>query len=560
MRDLLILVWALAGGILVAYSEGPGDLGLTGSILALLCLCTVRVKKRSWSIILIGIALGGVTSWSYNQAELPDNKYYVTSFYVGRAGIQDVFRFGRQRILIEEYAGDPWSRPLEDQLAIDERVLLTGEFRKVPYDLSGQLFHGRAVTLERTPGPFSLLQLLDRGKHALAGQLRNALGPEAGSLAASLVLGIKDGALRPRQDLLKYLGIIHILSISGFHVNLLEALLDRSGLKRGSLVIILAYAVLVNSVPAWRAALMKLARSLARSCRRDCPGDCQLLFAALVQLLLAPYLLFSLSFQLTYAATLGILFFSRPLQERFYFLPGGRIKTGLILSIAAMIPCIPFLAGLQSDLNLALFPANLLIVPFYSFFCILSFLVIPPLLMDLTPAVAVIRLAMEILLRIIRFLEYAVHEFLTLRVSWTGASGLYLFAILILLVRFYSPSLKRRAAVITLGGFVLFNSCYLPGTTRIAFVKRFGQARVIIQKDLRQYEFVSEPMEKPAVRYTATPVRQTMRVGETVLLPAEADFPRVIREGVPIGPSGDPSSDIMDEEYLFIFGKLIRLK
>lgn len=560
MRDLLILVWALAAGILLAYSESPGGLFLALSIVVLLCLCTGKVKKDSWFLIPAGLVVGLGTSWIYNQLDSIDNKYYVNAIFVERQGIQDVFHINNRLIVVDEYAGSSWSKPYEGELLRGELVRLSGQFRKVPYDLSGQLLHGREIRVERLPGQTRLLSLLDAEKIRLAERLKDDLGTEAGSLAGSLVLGVKDGSLRSRQDLLKYLGIIHILSISGFHVNLLEGLLKRSGLKRISLGIILAYAVLINSVPAWRAALMKLSGTLARASRRDSSGGSQLLFAAFFQLLMAPYLLFSLSFQLTYAATMGIVFFRRPLLDLLFFVPDLRVKDGLVLSTSAMIPCIPFLSGLQSDINLALFPANLLIVPFYSFFCILSFLAIPLLMLRISPAVETLRLFMELLLHIIRFLEFLVHEFLTVRVSWTGASGVYLFASLILIVRYYGVSVKRGAAVITLGGFVLFNGYYLPGTTRITFVKSMGQAKVVIEKNLRQYEFVSEKMDKRAVRLTATPVRSPVRVAETLLMPDEGDFPRVIKDGVRIEPSGDASSDIMDEEYLFIFGKLIRLK
>lgn len=560
MRDLLILVWALAAGILLAYSETPLDLLLSLCLLGILCLCTGNVKKSSRSFILVGVMLGMGASYWYNSIDLFDNKYYVNANYVGKIGIQDVFQKKRRRIVIVEYVGDFWNKPYEGELQRDELVRLTGVFQKKPYDLQGQLFRGRDIQLERLPGPGSLLSHLDAYKAEMAERLKDELGTEGGSLAGSLVLGAKDGALRSRQDLLKYLGIVHILSISGFHVNLLEALLKRSGLKRISLIIILAYALLVNSVPAWRAALMKLSRSLAAIFRRDSSGDNELLFAAFFQLIVAPYHLFSLSFQLTYAATVGIHFFNQPLNELLYFVPGKTLKRGLILSAAAMIPCIPFLSGLMSDINLALFPANLIIVPVYSLFCILSFLAIPLVMVSLTPALGIIRLFMDVLLSIIAFLEFIVQEFMSIRVSWTGASGLFLFSCLILIARYYDVSVRQRAAVIILGGFVLFNCYYLPGSTRITFIKNMGQARVIIEKDLRQYEFVSEKMDKRAVRLTATAVRNPLQAAELVLLPNGGDFPRVIKDGVPIEPFGDSSSDIINEEYLIIFGNLIRLK
>ncbi len=559
MRDLLILVWALAGGILMAHSGDHADIFLTLVILIILCLCVKAAKKKSWFLIIAGFLLGMAISWIYNQGSLDNNKYYVNASFVSKVGINEVFQVNGRRLLVKQYDVDFNERPYEGTLFVNERVRLEGSFKEIPYDLNGNLFHGEKVRLERIDGTHSLLTLLDKGRQKLAEQLKQSLGTEAGSLASSLVLGTRDDSLRSRQDLLKFLGIIHILSISGFHVNLLEELIKKSGLKRMSLPLILGYALLVNSVPAWRAALMKLSRSLGRTFGRDTTGGSQLLFAAFFQLIKAPYLLFSLSFQLTYAATIGLLFFNRPLKELLYKIPGGAVKEGFILSAAAMIPCIPILAGFQPDINLALFPANLLIVPIYSFFCILSFLALPLVMLPFTFPLWVLKPALEWLLSIIRFLEFIVFKFMSLRISWTGASSLYLFTILILLSKQRS-SVKQQIVVIVTGGTLLFNLTYLPGTTRISFSKNMGQARLIIQRNLSQYEFVSEKMDKRAVRLTAIPIRSPVKVADVFLYPDPGDFPGVVSKGLPISPSDDLSSDIIDEEYLIIMGHLIRLK
>lgn len=225
-----------------------------------------------------------------------------------------------------------------------------------------------------------------------------------------------------------------------------------------------------------------------------------------------------------------------------------------------MLPCIPILALFQPDINLALFPANLLIVPFYSLFCVLAFFAIPPLLLRLHSLTALLAFFMDLALRIIRFLEYFAAEFLSLRVAWTGAAGLFLLGILAIAAKVYGVSLGRRIAVLAAGCFLISNLSFLPGSTRVSFSKSMGQARVILQKDLWQREFVTKKMHKRGQGRRAIAVEEPMEALGLILKPAPGDFPAVFYGAEAILPKAAASSDIIDEEYLIFFGNLIRLK
>lgn len=329
MRDLLILVWAMVCGILLAYSDGAGALLLSLCYLLILAAAQRAAKPGRLPLLLGGVILGLSSAALYNAPVSLENKYYVNASFQARVGIRDVFLYQGRKLAVDQYAVAFGQRPYAGELLYREPVRLMGRFSSAAYDLNGEVLHAQDVTVERGEEVQHPLSRLDEFKKELAQGMREEMGSEAGSLAASLVLGVKDDALRERTELLKYLGIIHILSISGFHVNLLEALLKRGGLKRFSLAIIVLYALLVNSVPAWRAALMKLSKGLGRLLKRDSSADNQLLFAALLQLLSAPYLLFNKSFQLTYAATLGLIFFSRPLSQWLVSVPGGEDQSRL---------------------------------------------------------------------------------------------------------------------------------------------------------------------------------------------------------------------------------------
>lgn len=527
---------------------------LIGMVVGLL-YATIKEKKRAWRLSLIGFALGMLISLNYQALEL-NNKYYVDSYYYKKVGLNDIYICHNRLIEVENYSDANFEG--DSQLTVGTKVQMNGCFTKTRNSLSGVLFQAKDVEMKESPSR-SFRWQLETIKNSLAGRMKSIWGTEQGSLAASLVLGVRDDVLKPRRNTLRFLGILHILSISGFHINLLELILERVGLNRGKLLIITCYAILINSVSGWRACLMRLVKVMANRLNRDCDAFNQLLLSAMILLMYRPYLLFSISFQLTYLATLGLILLPKPIRELTIKLPKGKIKEGLILSLSAMVPCIPILSTLSFDVNLALFPANLVLVPLYSLFCMLSFFSFPLIILNFKVILEIVGLAMTWLIRLIYFFEYILSEYFSLRIAWSGAM------IFLWLLVFYSIlkkyQVKPLSLVISFVLFyaVLFQISYLPGSTRVIFHKQMGQARVVIQQDLRQYEFVTVKMFKPSVEKWTIPVEETLMVGNVLLEPGLI-FPQVTLEDIKISPVEDPSSDIIDEEYLLIFGKLIRLK
>lgn len=556
MRNLLILILGIMLGICFVYTkEFISTIILLGMIVGLL-YATIKEKKRAWPLPVLGIAIGALISLNY-QSIYVNNKYYVDSTYHKKVGLKDQYIYHNRLIEVENYKSNVGFESLSEFI-VGTNVQMNGCFTKIYNSKSGIVFQAKDVEIQEYTSR-SFRWKLETSKKSLADKMKNNWGTEQGSLAASLVLGVQDDVLKSRQNTLKFLGILHILSISGFHVNLLEMILERMGLKKSKLFIITCYAILINSVSGWRACLMRLAKVMGNGLKRDCDALNQLLLSAMVLLMYRPYLLFSISFQLTYLATLGLILLPKPIRELTIKLPKGKIKEGLILSCSAMVPCIPILSTMSFDVNLALFPANLVLVPLYSMFCMLSFFSFPLIILNLKVALKIVGLAMTWLLQLIYFFEYIIAEYFSLRIAWSGAMiFLWLFVFYSILKKYPVRPLKTVISLLVFYAF-LFQISYLPGTTRIIFHKQMGQARVVIQQNLRQYEFVTVKMFKPSVEKWTQPVDKPLAVGNVLLEPGVV-FPKVTLEDFEISPMEDPSSDIIDEEYLLIFGKLIRLK
>ena len=176
------------------------------------------------------------------------------------------------------------------------------------------------------------------------------------SVLSTLVLGYRQSMSPELTERFSAAGVVHILSVSGFHVAALYALLSWifSFFGRGLLVrsldagatLLLVWGFTVISgldTPTVRSALMITFYSLGRAFRWQ--GDSYNTWAASAWLMLAynPFYLFDIGFQLSYLAVWSILFFyprfRRALDVRnpLFAAPWN----GLMLTLAAQVGTLP---------------------------------------------------------------------------------------------------------------------------------------------------------------------------------------------------------------------------
>lgn len=201
-----------------------------------------------------------------------------------------------------------------------------------------------AAKLQALPDGLSLYGLAARFNHRMAQTLRDVCGEEAGQLASAVLLGMRDEVPDEEQEQFRRLGIAHILSVSGFHVGVLVALLallmmpvkHRRLRMALTLPIMLVYAFLTGgNAPAIRAVLLWAIVCWGRIRHKRVLMLHVLCASAMIQLLFAPAQLFSASFQMTYgvmAAICGITAqFGVLLPELYWF---GRVP---LLGIAVNV-------------------------------------------------------------------------------------------------------------------------------------------------------------------------------------------------------------------------------
>jgi len=207
--------------------------------------------------------------------------------------------------------------------------------------------------------------------------------PEA-SLLAGILLGIESGISSEVRDAFNDTSTTHIIAISGFNITILAALVisvtgRTLGIRRGAIVaaiVIGSYTILVGAdASVVRAAIMGGLVLFARFLGRVTLALASLGAAAIVMTLANPYLLWDVGFQLSFAATLGLVLYAEPLKQGFIKIASrwmdatraNRLSTPvgefILFTFAAQITTLPLTAYHFQRLSLVSFVANPIVLP-----------------------------------------------------------------------------------------------------------------------------------------------------------------------------------------------------
>ncbi|MCA9383131.1 ComEC/Rec2 family competence protein [Candidatus Dojkabacteria bacterium] len=191
---------------------------------------------------------------------------------------------------------------------------------------------------------------------------------------ASLMLGMLIGTREEFEDefavALSNTGTAHIIAVSGFNINIiiimllsLAGKLPRKFINVTSFFIIFAFCSLVgfDNLPALRAMLMGYSVVIANMFGRKSMVWSTLPVAFLVMFYQNPYVIFSLSFQLSFAATLGLILISEHVSWLIPF--NGTVSDELSVTIAANIATFPIIFRSFGKINFWSPLANIIVGP-----------------------------------------------------------------------------------------------------------------------------------------------------------------------------------------------------
>jgi len=227
-------------------------------------------------------------------------------------------------------------------------------------------------------------RLLFRLKARGSALLNRVLPEPAAALANGMLLGIESGIAADVDAAFVATGTSHVIVISGSNIALLSGVLMAGagrllGKRRAAFPVVLGIALYVLLVgadaAALRAGIMGILYVFAVYLGRQSTAYVSLCASALAMLAWNPLTLWDVGFQLSFAATLGLVLFTRPIaqhvqgllahrlaRERLYMVMGV-LNDALIVTLAAQVLTLPIIVYHFGRLSLISLLTNFLILP-----------------------------------------------------------------------------------------------------------------------------------------------------------------------------------------------------
>lgn len=210
---------------------------------------------------------------------------------------------------------------------------------------------------------------------------RELKSPEAG-LAAGILIGSKQSLGKNLLEDFRRAGLIHLVVLSGYNVtiiadavrNLLSAL-PIFYAKFLSIIFIVCFAILTGaSATTVRASIMAIISVLAFGSGRKYEVNRALWVAAFLMVLHNPKILAGdPGFQLSFAATLGLIHLSPLLSKRISFITNRfQIREIISTTISTQIAVFPLIIKMTGELSMVAIFANILVLPIMPITMLLS--------------------------------------------------------------------------------------------------------------------------------------------------------------------------------------------
>jgi len=276
-----------------------------------------------------------------------------------------------------------------------DRVSLSGRLSLPPASANPGLFdYGRYLSYRNIHSLFSVYDSGDIGGFGQAEMgffpsliskirrkidfvIKSTLPQLESSILAGLMLGERCDLPKDIQEMFADAGVLHILAVSGLNVGLV--LFIFYGFFRGigipkrvtyllTILVVIIFAQVVGNPPsAARASIMAICGLVAFLLDRDKHLYNSLALAALIILIWNPFTLFDVGFQLSFMATLGILYLTPYFQSHFRLSKPYKLVTYILGSLAvsagALVGVYPITAFYFNKISLIALLSNIVVVP-----------------------------------------------------------------------------------------------------------------------------------------------------------------------------------------------------
>ena len=220
-------------------------------------------------------------------------------------------------------------------------------------------------------------------KNSFIRNINKVISEPQSSLLSGILLGSKSSLDEKTSETFRIAGLSHLIALSGYNITIVSEAIMKSfsflprnyGLSLGVFGIILFVLMSGSSSTAVRAGIMSLVIILANVTRRKYQVTRALIFAGLLMIIINPKILvFDISFQLSFLATVAIIYVSPILKEKFHFVTEKfKLRETVSSTISAQILVLPLIIYKMGLISFVTLPVNVLVLTLIPTLMLLGF-------------------------------------------------------------------------------------------------------------------------------------------------------------------------------------------
>jgi competence protein ComEC len=234
-----------------------------------------------------------------------------------------------------------------------------------------QIFQPKITLVARGEGN-AIVEKLFAFKNAFIHNINVLIPQPHASLLGGLVVGAKQSLGKDLLDDFRIVGVIHIVVLSGYNITIIARFVEWlfSSLRRNARLIVAALAMIFFALMVGagatvvRATIMALLVLLAHGTGRLYAVTRALLVAGMIMLIHNPKILvFDTSFQLSFLATVGLIYVSPLVEPRVRWITERwKLREIFVATVATQVFVLPFLMYKTGLFSVVSLPVNLLIL------------------------------------------------------------------------------------------------------------------------------------------------------------------------------------------------------
>ncbi|EJO5347220.1 ComEC/Rec2 family competence protein [Clostridium botulinum] len=327
---------------------------LIGAVFTASFLIIIFINEhfKNFILILLFFVLSMFSFYSYFSIDVPHNikvrivkkeKYYCFGEYKGR----NVFIIGK-------------TKGLEEGV----KTTIEGNFTKDIRYNSGSLGSFKVKKVKNKEE--DIIYNIYKFKSTAYNKFKQQIGEKNTAMVMSLAFGETKYISNSDKDMLKKLGVIHAVSVSGFHMAIIYKVLERLLGLTLAIPISFLYVILTGmKSSSIRAFIMIIILKLSKKFFRKYDSLSSISLAAIIILLNKPYYILDIGFMLSFLSTLGILLYNKKISKILYKFP-EKINSCLSVTISSQIYTFPYMCFTIKSFGLGFIIGNLILVPIYA--------------------------------------------------------------------------------------------------------------------------------------------------------------------------------------------------